>query len=256
MLRETDKRTGLIGRFAGCFTDYRDQSRIEFSVERALRQRVFGVALGYEDVNDHDFLRFDPLLAVAMDIEDPTGQKRKRESDRGKPLAGKSTLNRLELSAAQGGRDDRYKRIHAHFKEIEELFVWHFLESHSEAPEEIVLDLDATDDPLHGKQEGRFFHGYYGHYCYLPLYIFCDDFLLCAKLRPSNIDGAAGALEEVMRIVEQIRTRWTSTRIILRADSGFARDPLMTCVKRTVSTSSSGSPAMKDLPTNSPRNCR
>jgi len=185
------------------------------------------LALGYEDLNDHDTLRHDPLLATAIDVVDPTGMSRKRERDKGIPLAGKSTLNRLELTPEGVSDEERYKKIEAVPSRIEHLLVEHFLDSHKEPPDEIILDLDATDDPLHGKQEGRFFHGYYGHYCYLPLYIFCDDFLLCAKLRPSNIDGAAGAVEEVACIVDQIRERWPAVRIILRADSGFAREPLM-----------------------------
>ncbi len=227
LLRETEKRTGLLRQFAECFIDHRDPARVEFPKEHLVTQRTMMLALGYEDLNDHDTLRHDPLLAMAIDVVDPTGMSRKRERDKGIPLAGKSTLNRLELTPEGVSDTERYKKIEAVPSRIEDLFVEHFLDSHEEPLDEIILDLDATDDPLHGKQEGRFFHGYYGHYCYLPLYIFCDDFLLAAVLRPSNIDGAAGALEEVACIVDKIRKRWPAVRIILRADSGFTREPLM-----------------------------
>ena len=182
------------------------------------------MALGYEDLNDHDQLRADPLLAVMAGCADVTGQKRKQERDRGNPLAGKSTLNRLEQSRE---RPDRYRKINYDAQAIDELWVQIFLESHAEEPDEIILDLDATDTPLHGEQEGRFFHGYYDAYCYLPLYIFCGDHLLCARLRPSNIDASKGSGWEVRRIVRQIRQRWSGVRILLRADSGFARQRLM-----------------------------
>lgn len=227
LLRETEKRTGLLRRFAECFIDHRDPDRVEFSKEHLIAQRTMMLALGYEDLNDHDILRHDPLLATAIDVVDPTGMSRKRERDKGKALAGKSTLNRLELTPRGASESERYKKIEAIPKRIERLFVDHFLDSHPKPPEKIILDLDATDDPLHGDQEGRFFHGYYGCYCYLPLYIFCDDFLLAAVLRSSNIDGAAGAVEEVAVIVEQIRERWPDVRIILRGDSGFMREPLV-----------------------------
>ena len=180
-------------------------------------QRVFGIALGYEDLNDHDELRHDPVLAVLA------GKLEARRSDCA-PLAGKSTLNRLELSRPE---PTRYHKVSHDPAAIETLFVDLFLEAHRRAPEQIILDLDATDDPLHGQQEGRFFHGYYDCYCYLPLYVFCGRHLLAAKLRRSNIDGAAGAVEEVARIVAQIRRRWPRTRILLRGDSGFAREALM-----------------------------
>jgi hypothetical protein len=178
---------------------------------------VFGIALGYEDLNDHDELRHDPLMAVLAG-------KLESSRDNCAPVAGKSTLNRLELSR---GTATKYRKISHHPAGIEALFVELFLEAHAKAPKQIVLDLDATDDPLHGHQEGRFFHGYYDGYCYLPLYVFCGRHLLAAKLRPSNIDGSAGAVEEVARIVDQIRTRWPRTRVLLRADSGFAREALM-----------------------------
>ena len=180
-------------------------------------QRVVGIALGYEDLNDHDQLRHDPVLATLAN-------KLTASRSDCAPLAGKSTLNRLELS-----RDEptRYARIAADTAAIEALFVDLFLDAHTKAPAQITLDLDATDDPLHGQQEGRFFHGYYDCYCYLPLYLFCGRHLLAAKLRRSNIDGAAGAVEEVARIVRQIRARWPRVRILLRADTGFCREALM-----------------------------
>jgi hypothetical protein len=228
LLREVAERTRMLVRFARCFADYRDEQRIEHSVEELLSQRILGIACGYEDVNDHDTLRSDPLLAVAVGKADPTGVSRARLRDQGHPLAGKSTLNRLELTAPDDALEHRYCKIAADGEAIDRFFVDHFTRSHKRPPREVVLDLDATDDPIHGSQEGRFFHGYYGCYCYLPLYIFAGSFLLCARLRVSNIDASAGALQEVQRIVAQLRARWPKTRIILRADSGFARDELMT----------------------------
>jgi hypothetical protein len=186
---------------------------------------VYGLSLGYEDLNDHDRLCTDPLLATLCEKADPTGQNRRREQDAGKPLAGKSTLNRLQLGTNTG---DRYKRIVCDEAKMADLFVGQFVNRpRKAAPAELVLDLDATDDPIHGMQEGRFFHGYYDHYCYLPLYIFCGSELLCAKLRPANIDGAAGSLGEVERIVGILRAKWPDVHITLRGDSGFCRDYLM-----------------------------
>ena len=224
LLRQTDQRIQLLKRLAECFTDGRDPEQVEHRLEQLLAQRVFGLALGYEDLNDHDQLRADPLLAVMAGCADVTGQRRKQERDRGNPLAGKSTLNRLEQSRQ---RPDRYRKINYEAKAIDELWVQIFLESQAEEPEEIILDLDATDTPLHGEQEKRFFHGYYDAYCYLPLYIFCGDHLLCARLRPSNIDASKGSTWQVRRIVRRIRQRWTGVRILLRADSAFARERLM-----------------------------
>ena len=218
LLGRTDEAIGLIDRLADCFIDHRKPELIEHPVRTLIGQRVFGIALGYEDLNDHEQLRHDPVFAALL------GELQARRSDCA-ALAGKSTLNRLELHAREGV--DHYHKIRPRSEAIEALFVELFVEAHRETPEEIVLDLDATDDPLHGHQEGRFFHGYYDGYCYLPLYIFCGEHLLCSKLRRSNIDGAAGAREEVQRIVGQIRTRWPRTRIILRADSGFCREELM-----------------------------
>jgi Transposase DDE domain group 1 len=216
LLRQADRKIGLLRRVARCFTDYRQPERIEHRLEEMLAQRIYGLALGYEDLNDHEQLRQDPLLGVLA------GKR-----DLSEPLAGKSTLNRLELTPAGSPAAERSNKIAYSPEAIDELLVTLFLESHRKAPQSIVLDLDATDTPLHGKQEGRFFHGYYNHYCYLPLYIFCGDQLLCARLRPSNIDASAGSLEEVQRIVTQLRRAWPHTQIILRADSGFCREELM-----------------------------
>jgi hypothetical protein len=217
LLGETDRAIGLIDRFAGCFTDHRRRELVEHEVATLVGQRVFGMALGYEDLNDHDRLRHDPLLAVLA------GKLAARRSDCA-PVAGKSTLNRLELSRPE---PSLYHKISHDEAAIADLFVTLFLEAHKRAPKQIVLDLDATDDPLHGHQEGRFFHGYYDCYCYLPLYVFCGRHLLAARLRPANIDGSAGALEEIQRIVALIRARWPHVRILLRADSGFTREALM-----------------------------
>jgi hypothetical protein len=214
LLRETDGRLNLLPRFAECFLDARNPLFVEHSVQELVSQRVYGLALGYEDLNDHEQLRNDPLLRVLAgkaDVEDS-------------PLAGKSTLNRLELS---DGTPSRYKKITFWKAAIDELLVKVFVESYASAPEEIILDVDATDFPLHGQQEGRFFHGYYDSYCYLPLYIFCGEQILCARLRQSNSDAAAGSLAEIQRIVEQIRAAWPKVKIILRGDSGFCRNELM-----------------------------
>ena len=228
LLREVERATGILRQFTACFTDHRDAARVEHSVASLVAQRVYGLALGYEDLNDHDTLRADPLLAVLAGSVDPTGVTRRSTRDTGKPLAGKSTLNRLELTATAVGPTERYKKITVDHDAIDRLFVDLFVQSHATPPTEIILDLDATDDPVHGAQEGRFFHGYYGHYCYLPLYIFAGEHLLCARLRPANGDASAGATEEVARIVAQLRTVWPDVRIIVRADSGFCRDALLT----------------------------
>lgn len=227
LLREVASRSGLLTRFGQCFTDYRDARYIEHTVEELVSQRVFGLAQGYEDLNDHDTLRDDLLLGLAVGKPDVTGAQRRRERDRGHALAGKSTLNRLERTPEKLEATERYTKIVYDAARIEQLFTDDFIRAQVTPPEEVVLDLDATDDPLHGQQEGRFFHGYYGCYCYLPLYIFCGDYLLCAKLRQANQDGSAGALDEVKRIVGQLRAAWPGLQITLRADSGFAREELM-----------------------------
>jgi hypothetical protein len=232
LLRETERATGILRQFAGCFTDHRDPELIEHTVEELIAQRVYGLCLGYEDLNDHDTLRHDPLLAVLVGKKDPLGQDRLRLQDKGKALAGKSTLNRLELTPVGANADSRYKKITVNRRAVQDFFVDVFLQSHEHPPEQIVLDLDATDDPLHGHQAGRFFHGYYDCYCYLPLYIFCGDDLLCAKLRPSDIDGSAGALKELQRIVAAIREHWPEVRIVVRGDSGFCREHLMAWCER------------------------
>ncbi len=213
LLRETDRRLNLLPRLAGCFLDGRNQARIDHSILEMLSQRIYGLALGYEDINDHEQLRTDPVFGILAGRE---------ELD--EPLAGKSTLNRMELGA---GAKDRYKKITFWKEALDELLVKVFIESHDNAPAEITLDVDTTDLPLHGKQEGRFFHGYYDNYCYLPLYIFCGEHVLCARLREANHDAAFGSLQEIQRIVAQIREAWPATKIILRGDSGFCRNQLM-----------------------------
>src|SRR6266852_945355 len=216
LLRAADRKIGLLRRVVRCFTDARAPQRIEHELSEMLVQRIYGLALGYEDLNDHEELRNDPLLGMLA------GRR-----DRNAPLAGKSTLNRLERTTSEVFSASRYHKIGYSPEAIDELLVDIFLEAHRTAPREIVLDLDATDTPLHGEQEARFFHGYYHHYCYLPLYIFSGDHLLCARLRPANLDASAGSREEVERIVGQIRRRWKHVRIILRGDSGFCREELM-----------------------------
>jgi hypothetical protein len=227
LLRQTEEITGVIRQFAGCFTDHRDPRLIEHSLEQLIAQRVYALALGYEDLTDHDDLRRDPLLATVVGKPDPTGESRKRPRDRGKALAGKSTLNRLELTPVGANKDDRYKKIVCRTRDVEDLFVSLFLQAHARPPQRIVLDLDATDDPIHGHQLGRFFHGYYKNYCYLPLYIFCGDHLLCARLRPADMDASAGSAKQLQRIVARIRQAWPDVKITIRADSGFCRDPIM-----------------------------
>jgi Transposase DDE domain group 1 len=217
LLRATDRAIGLMGRFAACFHDERCEDLIEHEVVTLIGQRVFGIALGYEDLNDHDELRHDPMMAVLAG-------KLEARRENCAPVAGKSTLNRLELSRLQ---PTRYHKISHNPAAIKRLMVDLFVEAQARAPREIILDLDATDDPVHGEQEGRFFHGHYNCYCYLPLYVFCGRYLLASKLRRASIDAAAGAVKEVARIVTQIRQRWPQVRILLRADSGFAREELM-----------------------------
>jgi hypothetical protein len=217
LLGAADRAIGLVARFAACFADGRAQAQVEHSIAAMVAQRVFGIALGYEDLVDHDQLRYDPVLATLAGKLEAKRQNCAR-------LAGKSTLNRLEHAPAG---PSRYHKIGHDPVAIEGLFVDLFLEAHKAPPRRIVLDLDATDDPLHGHQEGRFFHGYYDCYCYLPLYVFCGRHLLAAKLRRSNIDASAGAKDEVARLAAQIRARWPRVEILLRADSGFAREEIM-----------------------------
>jgi hypothetical protein len=212
LLRETDGKINLLCRLAECFVDGRNRELVEHTVAEMLSQRIYGLALGYEDLNDHEQLRADPVFGLLSG---------KRELE--VPLAGKSTLNRLELI----GRTERYHKIGYSAESIDRLLVDLYIESHAAPPAEIVLDLDATDIPLYGHQPERFFHGYYDSYCYLPLYIFAGDQVLCARLRPANQDAAAGSLDEVKRIVAQLRQRWPEVKIVLRADSGFCREELM-----------------------------
>jgi Transposase DDE domain group 1 len=214
LLQETDSKMNLLTRFSQCFVDVRNPDRIEHSVEQLIRQRVFALALGYEDLNDHEQLRRDPLLGIMSGKAEPVTEL----------LAGKSTLNRMELGT---GMPTRYKKITFWRDSVDELLVDVFLEAHPVAPQQIVLDIDTTDLALHGKQEDRFYHGYYKHYCYLPLYIFCGNHVLCARLRPSSIGPAVGSRKEVERIVQQIRLRWPEVEIILRGDSGFCSNELM-----------------------------
>jgi len=225
-LRELEKRHGLIGRLARCFRDERNEELIEHSVESLLGQRLMGLAAGYEDLNDHDRLRLDPLLAMVCGKPDVLGRKRRREGDRGKALAGKATLNRLELSALGG--DGRYKKIVAEERAIATLLIKEGLARIPRKSRWVVLDFDATDDPLHGAQEGRFFHGYYGHYCFLPLYCFCGNIPLWAQLRTSDRDASAGTVEALERILPAIRRRFgRRTKVLVRGDSGFAREAIM-----------------------------
>jgi hypothetical protein len=255
-LKKLEEKTVIIRRFAACFEDYRNPHQIEHPLLDLIGQRVFGLALGYEDLNDHDELRSDPMLAAALGKDDVKGQQRRREQDRGKALAGKSTLNRLELTAPDydgnspgaarslcpdlpNGNSRRNepgkpetKKITVDPESIDALFVDLFLEAHEQAPEQIILDLDATDDRLYGQQEGRFYHGYYHDYCYLPLYVFCGEHLLCSRLRMSNIDASADSVEELEPLVARIGQRWPAVKILLRGDGGFCREKLMAWCER------------------------
>ena len=235
LLGKVDERLNLLGRFASCFTDYRAPKLTEHSVADLVRQRVFALALGYEDLNDHDELSRDPLLATVVGKADPTGQSRHRKRDKGRALAGKSTLNRVELTGEQVGPASRYHKVTLDFAGVRRLFPELFMDAYATPPELIVLDFDPTDDPLHGNQEGRFFHGYYKEYCYLPMYVFCGEHLLAAELRTADVDPAAATIEILEPLVKQIRARWPNVTIILRGDSGFARDQTMAwCEDNTV----------------------
>ena len=227
LLREADHLFNVTQRVADAFVDYRDPVRIEHTVQTLVAQRIFGLALGYEDLNDHDRLRDDPALALACGNDDVEGERRVRERDRGHVLAASSTLNRLELSRPGEASTHRYKKVMADHEALDRLLVDLFLESHGEPPGEIVLDLDATDDPIHGDQEGKAFHGYYDHHCFLPLFIVCGAFILCCRLRPADRSAAYGSVDELSRIVEQIRDSWPHTRIVVRGDSDFSTDEIM-----------------------------
>lgn len=232
LLYQTEQKTGILRQFAGCFRDYRDPSRTEHSVAELVRQRVYGLALGYEDLNDHERLRADPLLTMLSCKADVEGSQRRRQQDRGKAGAGKSTLNRLELTPADANEKSRYKKIALNTTAVDELLVDLYIQRQPRQPKQIVVDLDATDDRLHGNQEGRFYHGYYREYCYLPLYVFIGEHLVCARLRGADQDAAAGSVEEVERIVARLRRVWPEAEIVLRADSGFCRDNLMSWCER------------------------
>lgn len=230
LLREVEQKFGIIRQFTECFTDHRDPEKIEHTVDDLLAQRIFGLALGYEDLSDHDRLRHDPLLALMVGKKDITGQDRVEQKDRGKALAGKSTLNRLELTPAGASESSRYKKIVAHHHKIEDFLLemsLQLMQMSGEVPDEIVLDFDATDDPIHGNQLGKFFQGYYKCHCYLPLYVFCGEHLLCAKLRTANRDACDGTVEQLMRLVPRIREVFPGIKIILRGDGGFCREPIM-----------------------------
>jgi len=227
VLREVERCFGILKRFAGCFQDHRDPQRTEHSLEALISQRVYAIALGYEDLNDHDSLRHDVVMGVLCEKSDPTGSERVRKRDQGKAIAGKSTLNRLELTPEDANEKSRYKKIVAHGEQVDELMVDVYIQAQPTAPAEVVLDVDATDDLVYGNQEGRFFHGYYGDYCYLPLYIFCGENLLCARLRVASEDPASGVRQELERIVKKLREVWPEVRIIVRGDSGFCRDEIM-----------------------------
>jgi hypothetical protein len=230
LLREVDRTVGLGEKLAKCFTDFRNQRFVEHQLPVMLRQRILGIALGYEDINDHDKLRLDPLLAAMCGREDLLGEERHLTQDKGKGLAGKSTLNRLELGAQE--LNARTKKIQAHPERIEALLLREGVRAIPRRSDLIVLDFDATDDPVHGAQEGRFFHGYYGDYCYLPLYCFCGDIPLWAQLRTADRDGSEGTLEALQKIVRAIRGRFGKhVKIIVRADSGFCRDGLMSWIE-------------------------
>jgi len=214
LLREADRKLKLIERFSQCFLDGRNPALVEHRIEQLLTQRIYGLALGYEDLNDHEQLRHDPLLGALAGKAEPGKE----------PLAGKSTLNRMELG---DGTPNRYKKITFWRDAIDDLLVDAFLEAYTAPPEQIVLDIDTTDFAIHGEQEGRFYHGYYDHYCYLPLYVFAGEHVLCARLRPSNIDPSTGSRKEIERMVKRIRTLWPEVQIVLRGDSGFCREELM-----------------------------
>jgi hypothetical protein len=227
LLREVEAQFHFIDQFARCFTDYRDPDKTEHTLGELLKQRVFGLCLGYEDLNDHDALRHDPLLALLAGKKDPTGRDRRRDRDKGKALAGKSTLNRLELTPVRAHAQSRYKKVVAHLDRLQAFFVEAFVQQHLVPPTRVVLDLDTTDFELHGRQLGRFFHGYYDAYCYLPLYVFCGDHPLLALLRPADIDACTGALKHLARLIARLRAAWPQVPILVRGDSGFCREHLM-----------------------------
>lgn len=216
LLGQIERHRHFIKSFAACCVDYRDQERITFTLEELIAQRVFGICQGYEDLNDHEDWRYDPLLALVC--------SRKNDDE---PMAGKSTLNRLELGIFGEAQDDRYHRIEWDADALRGMFVDAFVASFLRPPEQIILDFDATDGPVHGEQEGRFFNAFYDGYCFLPLYVFAGEHLLAANLRSADIDAASGSTPTLAFLVNKIRESWPDTRIIVRADSGFCREDLM-----------------------------
>jgi hypothetical protein len=233
LLREIDLANAYIADYATCFEDNRNQKKIEFELETLLRQRIFGICLGYEDLNDHDELRKDPLFATVCGKNDPTGNDREHDRDSGIPLAGKSTLNRMEYSTTDRGTPTRYKKILYNEEAIDNFFIDKFIQQYgNKTPEWLTLDIDATDDPVYGHQQSRFFHGYYDCYCYLPLYIFCGDDLLCAKLKTSNLDPGNEALPQIKKVVMRLKEKWPEVQIIIRGDSGFCREPIMNWIEK------------------------
>jgi Transposase DDE domain group 1 len=230
LLREADRSLRLCEELAGCFSDFRVADLVEHELPVMLRQRILGLALGYEDLNDHERLRVDPLMAAMCGRADVLGEQRIHAQDKGRPLAGKSTINRLELGAQEINL--RTRKIHPHPEAIEALLLRRGVAAIPRRSGVIVLDFDATDDPLHGSQEGAFYHGYYGGYCYLPLYCFCGDVPLWAQLRTSDRDGADGTLEALKKIIPAIRQRFgKKVRIVVRGDSGFCREALMSWIE-------------------------
>lgn len=235
LLRECERKIQLTERVAACFQDFRNRDAVEHTVLDLVRQRVFALALGYEDLNDHETLRNDPLLAVLVGKTDPAGSDRPRERDKGHPLAAPSTLNRMEQSAVSGSADHRYKKLTVDFEAMDDLLIDLFLDQVKEEPDSLILDLDSTDIELHGNQEKKFYHGYYRHYCYLPLFVYSGAHLLAARLLPASVDTAKYAPEILGRIISRLRTKWTGLPVIVRGDSGFCRDQLMSwCEARSV----------------------
>lgn len=221
-IAELDKKLKITEKFAEAFQDYRNPSYVDYPVRQLLAQRVYGIILGYEDVNNRDKLRDDPALVIAL------GKLNFLDSTEAS-LAGKSTINRLEYcpETILDQATSRYHKIEVLAPEIERTFVNIFLSSYFTPPKRIILDLDVTDDQVHGNQEGAFFNKYYNGVCYAPLYIFCGHHLLVAKLRPSNIDPAEGALEELQRVIGLIREKWTTTHILVRGDTAYTREDIM-----------------------------